>query len=343
MKVLFLSRSATGTPHAFVAEQAAALERSTDVQVVHVTIRKGGFTGYAKTLFRLIRTIRTNRIDIVHAHYGLSGLLGVIAAPLSFRKVPVVITYHGSDIFKKNERLLSLLAARVAGFNILVSEKMKRWFSKRFDVIPCGIDINIPVANRVAYRRRKGWDKDDFVILFASSFNRPVKDPAFAQDVIHALRDQLSCKIHFVELSNFSRSELTVLMQSADAMLMCSHSEGSPQVIKESILNCLPVVSNEVGDVRVICRGSDHCYIVEKTVPAYINAFKTLATTRQRITENSSLILHYDNNQIVQRIYKIYQDQLPALKTGTVGNRPVLQILPTHARNITIKEKESIN
>src|SRR5690606_41737658 len=41
-----------------------------------------------------------------------------------FKHYKVLITYHGSDIFKRHERRLSLLASRFAAHNILVSSQM---------------------------------------------------------------------------------------------------------------------------------------------------------------------------------------------------------------------------
>lgn len=54
-----------------------------------------GINGYFKNLSAQ-KKIKEFHPDIIHAHYGLSGLFANLQ-----RKVPVVTTYHGSDI---NER-----------------------------------------------------------------------------------------------------------------------------------------------------------------------------------------------------------------------------------------------
>ena len=85
-------------------------------------------------------------------------------------------------------------------------------------------------------------------ILFSSSFDRKVKDPGFAFHVMEELKSSLNKNVLLVELKGFSREQVSDLMQASDVLLMCSISEGSPQVIKEAILNGLPVVSNDVGE-----------------------------------------------------------------------------------------------
>ena len=314
MNVLFLSRSNCSSPHAFVEEQAEALRKAYELQITHQIIPKGGLSGYISAIRSLMNNIREKQIDIIHVHYGLWGIVGIINKFLFHKNIKVLITYHGSDLFKRNERPISLMASRFADYNILVSEKMKHWFTKKYSVIPCGIDTNIPQVDRLQTRKLKGWDTEDLVILFASSFDRPVKDPEFAFKVITLLKRKCRRRVHFIELKGYSRSELTALMQSADALLMCSKSEGSPQVIKEAILNRLPVVSNDIGDVARICQDIDQCYIVPKNISKYVNVLRKLSRTKARIANHYSVVNEYDNSRIADQIHAIY---LNILKTAS--------------------------
>src|SRR6266566_7262889 len=59
------------------------------------------------------------RYDVVHAHYGLSGAAVVLAQP----RVPVVVTFHGSDYGGPAwQRLVSIAVARRAA-PVVVSEE----------------------------------------------------------------------------------------------------------------------------------------------------------------------------------------------------------------------------
>lgn len=306
MNVLFVSRKASGGINPFVSEQAAAVASISDFTVQHFLIERGGLVGYIRAILSLHQLLRTTPINLVHVHYGLWGFTAIIARMLAGRRLPIVITYHGSDLNKPSERWISKAAARFAAHNILVWNNMLRYIKKNASIIPCGVDTHVPQTDSAATRSKMGWDTNDFVVLFASGFNRPVKDPAFAHQVINALSKQAIRKVRFIELKGFSRDELTAIMQAANALLMCSHTEGSPQVIKEAIVNGLPVVANDVGEVKDICAGVDHCYVLPKTVDSYVQCLFTLLENNGRITHRKPVIDRYDANKVASQIATLY-------------------------------------
>lgn len=306
MNVLFVSRSKTGKPHAFIEEQGAALEKNFGIKIEHFLIRSGGARGYLKSAKELLKYTAEHHFDVIHAHYGLSALVAVINKLIAQKKLKVVVTFHGSDINKLSERPFSLLASRFASHNIVVSEKMLRFFSSNCSFIPCGIDTGVALNYREVTRKAYTWGENDFVVLFSSNFSRKVKDPEFAFKVIEAVSGLIPKAVHFIELKGYTRSQVTSLMQAADALLMCSISEGSPQVIKEAILNALPIVSNDVGDVKAICTGVDNCFILPKEVQAYAACLQAIAERQPRILHREPVLSRYDNDQISKLIYNIY-------------------------------------
>lgn len=306
MEVIYLSRSNSGQPHPFIEEQATALLKNFGIRVQHVLISKGGIKGYINAINQLSDFIKTNKADIIHVHYGLWALVAIISRFLSFRKQKIIITYHGSDINKATERQFSLLAAQFSSHNILVSDKMLKYVKKNCSVIPCGIDTNVQLTHRESTRAEKGWGDNEFVILFSSSFKRKEKDPDFAFKVVDEFSKLTSKTVLFVELTGYTRDEVTKLMQASDALIMCSEREGSPQVIKEAILNSLPVVANDVGDVKSICAGADNCFIVPKEVDEFIKCLLFLSQVSVRVQNRTAVIEKYDNNLISQKLFSIY-------------------------------------
>lgn len=306
MKIVFLSRSNAGQPHAFVKEQADALERNYNVKVDHFLIKTGGIKGSFNAMMDLQTLLRKNKTDVVHVHYGLWAMIAILGKMLFFKKYKVVITYHGSDVFKKSERKFSQLASNFAAHNILVSDRMLPYIHKQYSVIPCGIDTNIKLVTKQLARQSFGWQANEFVILFSSNFKRPVKDPEFAFDVIKSYEETTGKNAKFIELIGYNREQLTTLMQAADALIMCSKSEGSPQVIKEAILNTLPIVSNDIGDVKSICAGVDGCFIVEKNVADYVRTLGEIASSNTRIKNRNAIIEKFDNNKISEQLFSIY-------------------------------------
>lgn len=309
MQVLFVSRcNSKGEPHAFVSEQAQAIRDIGDgVTVEHFMIKRGGL-GYLAALLPLVRILLKTPYHVVHAHYGLSGVTAVLACKLLFfRPIKKVVTYHGSDLNVPKERRVSLLVARLADVNILVSSKMKAFDIPNGNIIPCGIDMGVNNRNRQELRRDLGWSSKDVVVLFASSFDRQVKDPEFAFKVIEQLRMKMAPNaVKFIELKGYTRSQLNDLMLAADMLLMCSKTEGSPQVIKEALMNDLPIVSNDVGEVSEICSHSSNALIVEKKVDKYVDAILSILEGYTRAQTDSAWLSRYDNKKIAEQIMQLY-------------------------------------
>src|SRR5688572_27769378 len=207
MNLVYISRSANGSINPFVKEQAEALGRNYQVDIRHFLIRKGGFKGYANAIISFNRFLKCNKADIVHVHYGLWSLVAILNKAFFPGKYKVVITYHGSDINKKNERRISLLGARFSSHNILVSDKMAGFFNKRYSILPCGVNTNIDLGFRDRTRKEKDWEEKDFIVLFSSSFDREVKDPQFAFSVIEKFTSEVQMKVRFLEMKGYTREE----------------------------------------------------------------------------------------------------------------------------------------
>ncbi len=286
-----------GRPAPFIEEQAEAL-RESGISVEFFLVRGQGVFGYLGNLFRLRKQIRIVRPAVVHAHYGLTGLLACLQ-----RLVPVVTTYHGSDVNNPRTRLLSLLAMRLSARNIFVSEKLSAFAGspKRSTVIPCGIDTRFFTPMRMADARASlGFGQDSPLVLFAGSFQVPVKNPTLARAAAARVPGA-----RLVELAGYSRDEVRLLLNACNVLLMTSHTEGSPQIVKEALACNCPVVSTDVGDVRERIIGLPGCSITgyreSEIAECLVAAIETgrAAGARERI-------LTLDNREIARRIIEVY-------------------------------------
>ena len=77
--------------YTFVHEQGEAL-RARGIEIEYYAVVGKGTCGYLKNVRPLRKKIKDFQPDIIHAHYGLSGMLAV----LSTRR-PVVITCHNDE------------------------------------------------------------------------------------------------------------------------------------------------------------------------------------------------------------------------------------------------------
>jgi N-acetyl sugar amidotransferase len=290
--------------HAFVYDQINAVRKKyPDVIFDYFYIKGKGILGYLKNLDILKQKLRDDKFDLIHAHYALSSLLANMQV-----KVPVVTTFHGSDINFWYLNILSSIVNVRSSQSIFVSEKLKKKIlisrnQDKMHIIPCGIDLNIfyPIDKQTARDYFK-LSADRRYVLFSSSFSSKVKNYPLAHKAIDLLKDD---SVELFELKNYNRNEVNLLLNAADVALMTSFSEGSPQFIKEAMaVNC-PVVSTDVGDVREMLKDTEGCYITaykaaevsEKISKALAFGFKTSGRTN---------ILHFDNERISTEVYRVY-------------------------------------
>lgn len=322
MKILIVASDKKGRFAPFIEEQIAALQ-ARGIEVVRYSVTGHGIIGYLRELPALRRVIRAERPDIVHAHYGLSGLLANLQ-----RLVPVVTTYHGSDINKPSILRFSKIAISLSAYNIFVSQRnidialspnslIASRLKKRSTLLPCGVNIPKPWSEMqtqwVEQLTLNQWVQGKLsteakYVLFAGAFDNAVKDASLAKAAINELAIE-GVKVELIELKGYNRDQVNALMYNCDALLLTSKTEGSPQVIKEAMACGCPIVSVDVGDVAERMSGVEGCYVVSTREPSAIAealrkaiAFEGKTNGRERIQE-----MGLSNEQVAAQLIAIYQ------------------------------------
>lgn len=253
MKILIVARYKHGEYAPFITEQVAELE-SLGINCRFFPVCSNGVLGYLKHVPGLRRAIKEFQPDLIHAHYGLCGLLCNFQ-----RKVSVVTTYHGSDINNPRVLPLSRLAMRLSGWNVFVSKQMidRAGCVRKFSLVPCGVNLDDYVeTDKAGARKLMGLQTNLKYIIFAGAFDNAVKNVALAREVMSHIEGT-----ELLELKGYTRRQVALLMYAADALLMTSKTEGSPQVIKEALACGLPIVSVDVGDVRERIADVKGCHV----------------------------------------------------------------------------------
>lgn len=298
MRILVVASYNKGYYAPFIIEQAKAIEDKGH-KVVFFGIQGKGFLGYMFNYFKLKKVIKTFSPQIIHAHYGLSGLLANLQ-----RKIPVVTTFHGSDINNKKVLPFSKLAIVLSAYNIFVSQKNIDIAKpkKSFILLPCGVDLDTFYhIEKEEARRILQIESNAHVILFAGAFENAVKNPDLAKAAIKLLTD-----VDLKELKGYTRKEVNLLMNAVDLALMTSFTEGSPQFIKEALACGCPVVSVEVGDVKDLIGDVEGCYIAERNPQDIANKIELVLQQNQRIN-GKEIVEKFDINEIAKQLSQLYQ------------------------------------
>lgn len=302
MRVLIVASFNKACFAPFIVEQGNALQ-VLGCEVDWFGLQGKGMKGYLKNLPRLKKKIKEFRPDVIHAHYGLSGLFANLQ-----RRVPVVTTYHGSDINDKAILRFSRIAMKLSAWNIFVSRKTLEIAKpqKKFSLLPCGIDISdLQLTSKMEAREKLCLDQEKRYVLFAGAFDNPVKNASLAKKTMAELKDT---DAELLELKGYNREEVTLLMCAADAFLMTSLSEGSPQVIKEALACGCPIVSVDVGDVRERIGNVEGCLVSNSTDSTALSTLLREAVAFQGKTNGREKIINdgMDNQTVVKSLLDVY-------------------------------------
>ncbi|HUL50887.1 MAG TPA: glycosyltransferase, partial [Gemmatimonadales bacterium] len=176
---------------AFVETEVNAIRRldggaAAVVELVFVNGREH-LAAYLRAPYQIREIVRRRNIDVVHAHYGLTGFVA------AFHDVPLVVTFHGDDLWgtrtpsggistkSRVARWFSYSVASRADAIICHSEELRSALPRAADrarahVIPMGVDTNrFTPGKREAARQRLGQPTDQRLVLFPVSAMQPVK------------------------------------------------------------------------------------------------------------------------------------------------------------------------
>lgn len=224
----------------FVNEQGEAI-RALGHEVEYFLVRGN----YIKAVGALKAKIREFKPDIVHAHFGLSAITAELQS-----LVPVVSTFHNGETLNKKVNFLSSLFSLRAKHVIYVAQHVRdlSYFKARnYSIIPCGVPMDqCVVIDKAEARQRLGWKDDTKYILFGGAFDNLRKNYPLLRDAV----ERIDGDIEVVEMKGLSREQCVLRMNACDLFALPSHSEGSPQALKEAMaVNC-PCLATDIADVR---------------------------------------------------------------------------------------------
>lgn len=268
MKVLFVAsgNKTVGTVSAFIRSQYESLQQE-GVEMALFAIKGHGFWGYIKHITMLRSLIRKDKPDIIHAHYSVCGYLSSIAS-LGL-KTKVVVSILGSFPKKKFKLyFVRFCIDYVWDTTIVKSERTRSQLRRDLFVVPNGVNLSqFELINHDEARRQLGLERGLKYVLFVSNPSRPEKNYPLAEMAVKSLNDN---SVKLIPIFDKPHHEVVKYMCAGDVLIMTSHNEGSPNVIKEAMACNCPIVSTDVGDVRWVTDGVEGTYVAATYEPTEI-------------------------------------------------------------------------
>jgi teichuronic acid biosynthesis glycosyltransferase TuaC len=237
----------------FVRDQVEALRRIPDIEVELFAFEPGGTGAYLAAAREAARRYRSNRFDVVHAHFGLTLYPSRLA-----RGRAHLVTLHGTDLSHPRSRPITLAGLRLMDMVATVSDELAasvpQWaFSGPRAVLPAGVEVRrfAPIARSEA-RARLGLDPAGPYLLFAADPARPEKR--------HDLAAAVAGDVPLLTLGNVEPEAVPLWINAANAVLAPSDREGFGLSVLEALACDVPVLATPVGIASRALDGVEGAY-----------------------------------------------------------------------------------
>lgn len=311
----------------FVLEQGESL-RQLGIIIDYMPVHGN----YILAVRELKRKIRAFKPDIVHAHFGLSAITAELQS-----LVPVVTTFHNGETLNWHVNFLTSLFSRRAKHVVYVAQHIHDlvyFKAKKYSIIPCGVNMeDCHIIDQAIARQQLGFEDGVKYILFGGGFDNLRKNYAILRDAVERIEQapwmpveggERCGNIVCLEMKGLSRADCVLRMNACDLFALPSHSEGSPQALKEAMACNCPIVATNMADVRHLLGDLPGHYVLrnprptkerwdadEKSLDELVALvqealqFNARTNGRDRITE-----LRLSNEQVAEQLIEIYKQVL---------------------------------
>ena len=305
MKVLFVCRGNKKFLISPIIKAQADSLISEGIDVNIFPLKGKEVFSYINNVFLLQKEIKKNKYDLIHAHFGLSGIIAAFASS----KKKLVVSLMGSEAYysKTLKFINSLFAIYAWGVTIVKTQAMKAHFEKSKPIIvPNGVNLNVfyPMDKKQA-RAKLGLPENNKIILFPSYPFRKEKNFAFAKAVCDQLKN-----VQLINFDGVKHDTVNLMLNAADVTILPSIFEGSPNVIKEAMACNRPIVANNVGDIAETIGDTEGCYITNLNLKTFIHKTRLALDFSEKMegTKGRDRIISQklDSKSVAQKLISIY-------------------------------------
>ena len=298
----------------FVQDQMESLRPlGVEYEVLFINGRESQWN-YLRAIPEMWRRLRANKFDLIHAHFGLAGL--VARCQLS---LPLVVTFHGDDVLGRPTRtgritlmgrffqVSSFLLAPLASAVIVQSREMRGKLKlARAQIIPCGIDLDLfHPLDPVEARRTLELDPGKKYVLFAYNPTEPRKRFDLIEAAVARAREQAP-ELEILHVRGKPHAELPLYMNAADMLVLASVAEGGPLVTKEALATGLPVISVNVGDAVDLIYESDGNFLVPRQSQSIAEKIVQVCRRGGR-SQGRERLIPYSMHATAKKVLEVYE------------------------------------
>jgi glycosyltransferase involved in cell wall biosynthesis len=178
-------------------------------------------------------------------------------------------------------------------------------------ILPNGVDMmKFRLMPKIEARRLLSWDADLVIILFIGSSlpdndvykNQELAEAASA--IIKVERDNTVLE----KIRDVPHAMMTIYLNAADALIVTSLKEGSPNIVKEAMACNLPVVTVKCGDVSQRLKHVYPSRVVNSYDPRPIaSAVMDILKSKSRSNGREELRKqNLDSESVAKSLIKIY-------------------------------------
>lgn len=314
MLVLFLSSgNKNGVPTYLVFNQGESL-KSEGVNIEYFTICGKGLFGYLQNVPRLAKHLKANSYHVVHAHYSHSGFVASLALFIIHpkRRPKLIVSLLGSDAYAKGWTRVVIKFLHWISWKttIVKTAKMKQILRlSKAIVIPNGVDIKRfkPIEMKES-KELLDINLNRRIIAFVADPKREEKNFALAKEAFNLLELE---DVELLPVYNISNALIPFYLNAADVLLLTSKWEGSVNVVKEAMACNLPIVSTDVGDVKMNTKGLDGCYISSNNSEDIANNIEKALVFNNRTKGRERLVeLCLDSVSVANKLISVYKEVL---------------------------------
>lgn len=317
-----------------------------NVEMLDIRFTRSPFTlQNIKAFKKLNKYVKENKIDLIHCHTPVGGVVGRIVGKLNNIKT-VIYTAHGFHFFDGAPKLNWLIYYPVEKFlsrytDILITINQEdynraknKFYAKKVEHIPgVGIDIekieNIKV-DRVKKRKELGIEKDDILLLSVGELNKNKNH----QIVIKALAELKNKKIKYFiagkgilkeELENLIkdygleknikllgyRNDIYELCKMSDIFIFPSLREGLGMAGLEALAAKLPIIGTHIHGMKDYIENNKNGFCIRKNDKKELRiAIETLINNKKlRVKygiQGRNIVKKFDLKNTSKKMLKIY-------------------------------------